>query len=328
MKIRSFLIGVLGTATIAGAAYAETELKASSALNTSREMTQAYLKYFVNDINAKGKGQVRVKFVGGPEVTPPRKQVAALSRGAFDITHSPSSYYAGMVPEGYAVLVTNMTPAEIRKSGGFALLDAAHQKKANAKLLAWGDSGGKFNTYLARKPAMTAAGGIDLKGFKMRSTATYRPLFEYLGATPVGMKSSEIFTGLERGVIQGFGSPSSGLVKLGVKGKVRYRVDPSYYNLNNFVLINLDKWKALPKKTQAMIEGVARRYEDQSTEFYLGFAKKDEKAMKESGMDVIALKGKAATAYVEAANAAVWKRFEKIVGAETVAKYRSVFEKK
>lgn len=57
------------------------------------------------------------------------------------------------------MLVTNMTPAEIRKSGGFALLDAAHHRKADAKLLAWGDSGGKFNTYLSKKPAMTADGG-------------------------------------------------------------------------------------------------------------------------------------------------------------------------
>lgn len=327
MTIRTVLFAVAGVATIAVPALAETELKASSALDTSREMTQAYVKFFLGEINARGKGSVKTKFVGGPEVTPPSKQAAALSRGAFDITHSPSSYYAGLVPEGYAVLVTNMSPAEIRKSGGFALLDAAHQKRANAKLLAWGDSGGKFNTYLSKKPPMTPAGGIDLTGFKMRSTATYRPLFEYLGATPIGMKSSEIFTGLERGVIQGFGSPSSGLVKLGVKGKVQYRVDPSYYNLNNFVFINLDKWKALTAEARTMIEAVAEQYEDKSTEYYLGFAKKDEKEMMSAGMSIISLKGEAATKYVDAANAAVWKRFAKIVGEGSVAEYKKKFIK-
>ena len=327
MTIKTYLIAVAGAVAIAAPALAETELKASSALNTSREMTQAYLKFFLGEINKQGKGLVQTKFVGGPEVTPPRKQAAALKRGAFDITHSPSSYYAGLVPEGYAVLVTNMTPAEIRKSGGFALLDAAHQKKGNAKLLAWGDSGGKFNTYLARKPAMTPSGGINLQGFKMRSTATYRPLFEYLGGTPVGMKSSEIFTGLERGVIQGFGSPSSGLTKLGVKGKVQYRVDPSYYNLNNFVFINLDKWKALPAKARTLIDRIAKKYEDDSTAFYLRFAKKDADEMMGAGMKVITLKGKAATNYVDAANAAVWKRFAKIVGEGPVAEYKKKFIK-
>jgi TRAP-type C4-dicarboxylate transport system substrate-binding protein len=321
------LLAILGAIAIAAPAAADIELKASSALTTNREMTQAYIKYFLNALNEQGKGMITTHFVGGPEVTPPTKQAAALARGAFDITHSPSSYYAGTVPEGYAVLVTNMTPAEIRASGGFAMLDAAHQKKANAKLLAWGDAGGKFNTYLAKKPIMAADGSISLKGFKMRSTATYRPLFEYLGATPVGMKSSEIFTGLERGVVHGFGSPSSGLIAIGVKGKVKYRVDPSYYNLNNFVFINLDRWKALPEKARTLIDRVARTYEDKSTEFYLGFANKDEKEMKAAGMEIITLAGKAARDYVGAANAAVWERFAKVVGEEEIAKYKKAFIK-
>ena len=327
MTIRTAFLAALGAAAVATPAIAETELKASSALTTNREMTQAYLKFFLGALDAQGKGLVRTRFIGGPEVTPPTKQAAALARGTFDITHSPSSYYAGMVPEGYAVLVTNMTPAEIRKSGGFDMLDAAHQKKANAKLLAWGDSGGKFNTYLSQKPAMAAVGAISLKGFKMRSTATYRPLFEYLGATPVGMKSSEIFTGLERGVVHGFGSPSSGLVAIGVKGKVKYRIDPSYYNLNNFVFINLDRWKSLPEKARKLIADAARDYEDKSTEFYLGFANKDEKEMKAAGMEIITLKGRAAHDYVEAANSAVWQRFAKTVGEETVAAYKKAFIK-
>lgn len=50
-----------------------------------------------------------------------------------------------------------------------------------------------------------------------------------------------------------------------------------------------------------MIEDVARRYEDQSTDYYLSFAKKDEKEMMSAGMDIISLKGQAATNYVEAA---------------------------
>ena len=314
-------------AAIAVPAAAETVLKASAALSTPREQTQAYIKYFLGVIDAEGKGLVRTRYIGGPEVTPPRKQAAALKRGAFDITMSPASYYIGMVPEGYAILVTNMASSELRKSGGFKLLDEAHQKKANAKLLAWGEPDGAFNTYLSKKPAMLKNGGVSLKGFKMRSTATYRPLFEFLGATPVGMKSSEIYTGLQRGVIQGFGSPSSGLVRIGVKGMVKYRIDPSYYRLNNFVIMNLDKWKALPRKAKDLLEKTALTYEKESNNYYLSLAAKDEAEMKAGGMQIITLQGKAATDYVNAANAAVWKRFEKIAGAATVAKYRAVFVK-
>ena len=322
-------LGVLSTLSVAIAApvAAETTLKASSALSTSREQTQSYINFFLNVLNAKGKGLIKTKYIGGPEVTPPRKQAAALKRGSFDITMSPASYYIGIVPEGYAILVTDMDAKGLRASGGFDLLDKAHQKKGNAKFLAWGESNGAFNTYLARKPAMMSNGQISLKGFKMRSTATYRPLFEFLGATPVGMKSSEIYTGLQRGVIQGFGSPSSGLVRIGVKGMVKYRVDPSYYRLNNFVIMNLDKWKALSGKAKQLVSQTALSYEAASDKAYLGQAASDETEMKSSGMSIISLHGAAAKDYVNAANSAVWKKFGTLVGAETAAKYKSVFVK-
>ena len=326
LQMAQFLkLGTLGAlaVSIAAPVSAEMTLKASSALSTPREQTQSYINYFLNPITAKGKGVVQTKYVGGPEVTPPRKQAAALKRGTFDIVMSPASYYSGMVPEAYAILVTNMSAKELRASGGFDLIDQAHQKKANAKLLAWGEPDGAFNTYLSKKPEMRKDGSISLKGFKMRSTATYRPLFEFLGATPIGMKSSEIYTGLQRGVIQGFGSPSSGLVRIGVKGMVKYRIDPTYYRLNNFVIINLDKWKALPREGRELLQKTALSYEDESNKFYLGQAAKDEKEMKASGMSVITLKGKAATDYVNAANSAAWKRFEKMVGAEKMAEFKS-----
>ena len=111
LKINPFLkLGVLSTLAVAISVpvAAEVMLKASAALTTPREQTQAYIKHFLNVINAEGKGQVQTKYIGGPEVTPPRKQAAALKRGSFDITMSPASYYIGMVPEGYAILVTNM----------------------------------------------------------------------------------------------------------------------------------------------------------------------------------------------------------------------------
>jgi len=323
--IRLGALCVLSVAITAPLA-AEPILKASSALATGREQAQSYINYFLGGINANGKGIVQTRFIGGPEVTPPRKQAAALKRGTFDITMSPASYYIGMVPEGYAILVSGMGAKGLRASGGFDLLDQAHQKKANAKLLAWGESDGAFNTYLAKKPDMVD-GQVNLKGFKMRSTATYRPLFEFLGATPVGMKSSEIYTGLQRGVIQGFGSPSSGLVRIGVAGMVKYRIDPSYYRLNNLVIMNLDKWNTLPQKAKQVLNETAVSYEAESNKFYLSLAAEDESKMKASGMEIISLKGKAATDYVNAADAAVWTKFGKLVGAETATMFKAKFVK-
>lgn len=323
---RSASIGIAGLAAAAGAAPA-AEFKAISALATNREMTQSFMRFFVGAVNEKGKGTVEIKFLGGPEVMPPDKQASAVGRGAMDMAHVPSSYYAGTVPEGQAVLVSNMTPPEIRKSGGFALMDEAHQKKMNVKVIAWGESGGTYNTYLSKKPIMSPDGGISLKAFKMRSTATYRPLFTYLGATSVAMPSGDIYTGLQRGVIHGFGSPSSGLVALGVKGLTKYRIDPPYYNLNNLVLMNLNKWNSLPQAAKTILNDVAVAYEAQSTKFYLEFATAEEKEMIAAGMEIIKIEGKAAQDYLNAANAAIWEQFAKRTDEATRQTFQAKFMK-
>jgi TRAP-type C4-dicarboxylate transport system substrate-binding protein len=312
------LIALAGIAAAAAPALAEIELKAASALATNREQAQGFIRFFVGTLNQQGKGVLRFHFLGGPEVMPPSKQAQAVGRGALDVAMSPASYYAGNVPEANLVVVSERTPGELRKNGGFALLDAAHQKKLNAKLLAWGDSGGAFNTYLSQKPPMTADGGIDLKGFKLRSTATYRPLFNFLGGTSISMPSGDIYTGLQRGVIQGFGTPSSGLVALGVKGLAKYRIDPSFYRINNFVLMNVDRWKALPQGAKDLLERVAMSYEVESSKFYLAAAAVDEKEMKSAGMQVVTLKGEAAKKYLAAANNGMIERISKQAGAASV----------
>ena len=60
-------IGVLTAlaAVIAAPVAAQTALKASSALSTSREQTQSYINYFLNVLNAKGKGIIQTKYIGG-----------------------------------------------------------------------------------------------------------------------------------------------------------------------------------------------------------------------------------------------------------------------
>ena len=123
--------------TIAGAilavssASAETTLNAVSALTKTNVLTQSFLNTFMPLVNDACKGTVQIKYVGGQEVVPPRKAANALKRGQFDVLVSPTAYYIGTVPEGYAILAANQGPAELRKNGAFGILQEAYQKKAD-----------------------------------------------------------------------------------------------------------------------------------------------------------------------------------------------------
>ena len=145
----------------------------------------------------------------------------------------------------------------------------------------------------------------------MRVTGTYRPLFTALGATGVGIKATEVYTAIQRGVVQGFGWPDVGIVSLGLAKVVKYRIDPPFYRSNNTVTVNLDTWKKLPQAAKKVLQNTALEYEKKAVDFMVGYAKADQKALTEAGMQVIDLKDGAKKHYIDSANAAVWDRLKK-----------------
>ena len=69
----------------------------------------------------------------------------------------------------------------------------------------------------------------DLTGFKIRITPVYRDFFTALGATVVQTAPGEVYTALERGVVDGYGWPIGGIFDFGWHEKTKYRVDPGFY---------------------------------------------------------------------------------------------------
>ncbi len=304
-------IAVAGTTGVGTVAGAETELTSMTSLPRNLQLTLSYREHFIPRVNKAGKGVVRIKYLGGPEITPPRKAAAALKRGMFDVLHSPTAYYIGMVPEGYALTISQKTPAELRANGGFDLLKKAYAEKAGAQLLAWGEAGTQYNTYLATEPKFEANGNLSLKGIKMRVTGTYRPLFQALGATTIGIKHTEIYTGIKRGVVQGFGWPDVGITALGLHKVVKYRIDPPFYRSNNAVTVNMAKWNTLSRKAKDILERAGLEYEQAAIGYMEDHRAKEEKILLASGMKLIKLKGANAKHYLDAANSAVWAALQK-----------------
>ena len=291
-------------------AAAEVTLTSLHALVSNNPLSESFKTNFVARVNATCKGEVQIKNLGGPEVSPPANAWKAVQRGQFDVIHSPTSYYIGAFPEAYGMLGSNISTQELRKSGAMEVLDKLYQKKVGTKLVAWGDKETGYYMYLMAKPKMKD-GIPDLTGLKMRASGTYRPLFQALGASTVNMKESEIYTGLERGVVQGFGWPVTGVPALGLHKIAKYVVKPMFYDTNTTVNMNLDKWKSLSKAQRDCVNKIALEYEKTGNVFMEKERVADEKAMKEAGMTFVELKGDAAEKYLKIANDAIWAELKK-----------------
>lgn len=301
----------------------EAVLRAQTALPKKHDLSQSFLDLFVARINQEGKGIVHVQYVGGPEVTPARKAAPALQRGVIDMLHSPAAYYAGITPQSLSLMATTHTPAEVRANGGFDIIQDVWTSKLNAKIIAWGESGAQFHLYLVKEPGRHADGTLDLTGFKIRSTGAYRALINALGGAPVQMPVSDVYTALQRGVVDGFGWPTVGLGALGLAKAVKYRIDPPFYHLANLLLVNRDKWNSLPKAAQDLLLKVGAEYETASIQRMHDRAKADEAVVLKAGVKVITLEGKAADDYLAKAYGSMWKRIEGRMSAADAATLRS-----
>jgi TRAP-type C4-dicarboxylate transport system substrate-binding protein len=248
-KIAKFLAGTAMTLVLAGTASAqEVTLKAGSFLPLNINFGEPF-KRFVDHVNAEGKGLVQIRVVGGPEAVPPFELGNAVKSGVLDMAAVPTSYYKGIVVEADAALLTKKSFVEQRKSGAWAFLNKLHNEKLNAYYLAAYGDGVQFYIYLNKVIGSQA----ELKDLKLRTAPNYQAFFKSFGATTVVTPPGEVYTALERGVIDGYGWPLWGIQDQGWDKFTKTRVEPGFYNVTVNILVNLTKWKSLNDAQRAFM---------------------------------------------------------------------------
>lgn len=97
----------------------------------------------------------------------------------------------------------------------------------------------------------------DLKGLKIRSAgANPTELLKVLGASPAMMPMSDVYSNLEKGVIDGWNAGWDATVMFNFIELTKYYTEARTHVGAFFIIMNLDKWNALPPDVQSQMEGV------------------------------------------------------------------------
>jgi TRAP-type C4-dicarboxylate transport system substrate-binding protein len=213
-------------------------------------------------------------------------------------------FHANLVPEALAMTLAEKPMAELRANGGHALLDKIHREKANMVWLARVSDGLEYHIYTSKKPT-----GSDFSGYKLRSVPVYRAFFQAIGAAPLQVPPGEVYTALERGVVDGYGWPSMGIFDLGWQEKTKYRVDPGFYNVEVSFFMNQNTWKKLDASQRAFLEKQIAWVEAQTAEDLK--AAEDEKARQaKAGIETFELPASEVNLFRAKAYEAGWKGVE------------------
>ena len=129
----------------------------------------------------------------------------------------------------------------------------------------------------------------DFKGLKFRSNAFYEPFQKKLGIVRVSIPGSEMYTAMERGLVQGFPYPRF-ITRLSMQEVTKYRINHPWWNGDsNWHYINQKTYESLPEEWQKILMDAAKEVEQKIQEVKATFDLKEDKAQLDAGMKFIKL---------------------------------------
>ena len=298
-----FLIGI----TLSTPAAAKT-LKAISGFPQTHLFTEGCLGIFAENLKKVSNGNLTLQFFG-PDVVPTNEQFQPLQAGIFDLLFTHPAYHLGTTAVGATIEAINPDPVKRRESGIIEYVDQ-HYNQLGVKLVAVFPMV-EFNIVLKdsigdRKPS--------LKGQKIRAASLAAPAVKALGGAPVNMPASEIYTSLQKGVIDGFTLVAVGLQDYKIYEVSKYLVRPMFGFISGSLFMNLNSFNKLNDQEKLWVKSAAIQSEKDSLAFFRKKHEMEVEALKEKGMKETRLQPEDAAKINKVFTATIWAVAEKKSG--------------
>lgn len=219
---------------------------------------------FAQWVNDMSNGEMEIRVYGSGELIPALECFDAVSSGAAEMASGASYYWSGK-NEAFPFFTT--------------IPFGMNAQQANAWLIAgggnelWREAYAKYNIipFPAGNTGMQMAGWFnkeinsihDFKGLKMRIPGLGGAVVAKAGGTPVLSSGSEIYTNLERGVIDAteWIGPYHDYI-MGFHKIARYYYAPGWHETGSVLelMVNKKAFENLPSHLQAIIEAAAYKF--------------------------------------------------------------------
>jgi TRAP-type mannitol/chloroaromatic compound transport system substrate-binding protein len=216
---------------------------------------------FAQRLEEVTEGRIKIQVFAGGELVPPLGVFDAVSAGTVEVGSGASYYWAGKVPaaQWFAAVPFGFNPQGINawfySGGGLQLWEEVYAP-FNVVPRPQGNTGVQMGGWF-RKEMNTIE---DYKGLKMRIPGLGGKVIAKAGGTVVLLPGGEIFTSLERGVIDAteWVGPMHDL-RMGFYKAAKYYYYPGWHEPGTCleVMFNKKAYDSLPKDLQAAVDAVA-----------------------------------------------------------------------
>ncbi|GLI50741.1 C4-dicarboxylate ABC transporter [Tepidanaerobacter syntrophicus] len=244
------------------------------------------LEEVAKNINERTNGAIEIQIYPNGEIAAYKDGVELVLRGAHFISNEDPSYIGDYVPE-YKALVGPMLYETMDEYSAMCQSDYVKEinKKAEEKgikVLALDYCFG-FRHIVANKPVKTPE---DLKGVKLRvpKSDLWIDTLTAMGATPVPMAWSEVYSALQQGVIDGLETSISDVAANQLQEIVKHISLTGHFCGTTCIALSNEVWKTLTPEQQKIMEEEFAAGAIKNNEMVKEQEAKDRKMLEESGV--------------------------------------------
>lgn len=262
-------------------------------------------KKYIERVNKNGEGVVHIRLLGGPEVAPAFEQLQALRTGIADMTHSAGAYYVGETIEAaamYLIAPTNLKKylEALRNSGALEIINEAYAKKSGVRFVGITVGGTGFR-FLMAKPITSLDG---LKGLRIRASgAQDAKAIQFLGGSPQTIPANELYTALQRGVVDGAYRAPDDAWSFGEQDVYKAMISTPIQLSPGGVYIATRVWDKLPEAAKDVITKTSLDMEAEVLNYYNQSDQNSIKKLQANGMKIIEVDDAAKKRLTDARNA-------------------------
>lgn len=301
--------GVMVTAT--GTAQA-IDLKASHQWPGGKgDIRDEMVQMIARHMDEKNTG-VHIQVYPGKSLFKPKEQWNAMVKGRLDITAFPLSYAGGRHPEFNLTLM----PGLVKNHDHAARLNKSPFMQRIKKIMA--DDGVMVlaDTWLAggfASKQKCVLNPEDVKGQRFRAAGkAFNQMLAAAGATITSMPSSEIYSGLQTGVLDGANTSSSSLISYRIYEQVKCLTAPGEHALwvmYEPILMAKASFDKLTPKQQAEIVKAGKEAEQYALEQAKVADQKLVDTYKKAGVQVVEMNDEQVAKWRKIANESSYKAF-------------------
>lgn len=251
----------VGTCVSAVTAQAQTNLQVQSSFNAGDWAHVFLSEEWAPKLAAMTGGEVTLEVLPGNAVVPHRETIDAVANGILSGDLNSVSYFSGRDP-AFAIIgdliagydTVDQVQTFCRYGGGKEMLQKLYDIYANANVHVVG-CGAFAREALVSSVEMRSI--EDMQGVKIRAPeGMAAEVFSRAGATPVSLPLSEVYTSLDKGLIDA--ADASSLVNnhsMGMQDIAFYPLYPGIHSMAVQQLVfNKDVWDGLTEDQQTMVE--------------------------------------------------------------------------